>query len=40
MRIPEVTDHVESILELLERFGFELSTSRDGGMVVVAADPS
>lgn len=37
--IPEVTDHVATARDLLERFGYDLSVSRDDGAAVVSADP-
>ena len=38
VRIPEVTDHVATARDLLERFGYELSLRGDGDAAVASAD--
>lgn len=38
MRVPELTDHVESSLSLLERFGFEVSVDTTGTVPVISRE--
>lgn len=38
LRIPEITDHVATSLELLDAFGYEIETAEDGESVVLTSD--